>query len=116
MKEYDELRKIDHVGFAHLYLKSCHDLSKLDDINIQGYAQLIELDSRLGTTPAEQLVQILCHTTRLDIIKVRIFLALVFWNLLNYSRLSTLSSLTHLMRVQEKMVGLAMRKSTYDAV
>ena len=69
MNEYEELRKMDFVGFAHLYLKRCN--TKLGDkINIQGFAQLVELDSRLGTTAAEQLLQILCHTTRFDIIKV----------------------------------------------
>ena len=70
MNENEDLRKMDLVGFAHLYLKTCHDVLKLDKIDIQGYAELVDLDSRLGTTAAEQLVQILCHTTRFDIIKV----------------------------------------------
>ena len=49
----------------------CYKESKSDDeIDIQVYTQLVELDSRLGTTAAEQLLSCVRLTQRWDLIKV----------------------------------------------
>jgi len=59
------------VGFAHAYLDRCKKESKTDDeIDIQVYTKLVELDSRLDTTAAEQLFSCVKLTQRLDLIKV----------------------------------------------
>ena len=59
------------VGFAHRYLWRCDDESKSDiEIDFQVYTKLLELDSRLGTTAAEQLYWIVDFTQRWDLIKV----------------------------------------------
>ena len=65
------MKKTDLVGFASLYLWRCKKESKSDgEIDILVYAKLVELDSRLGTTAAEQLFNCVFHTQRLDLIKV----------------------------------------------
>ena len=59
------------VGFAHAFLWRCDQESKTyDDIDVQIYKRLVELDTRLGTTNSEQLYRCLRNTTRWDIIKV----------------------------------------------
>ena len=59
------------VGFAHKYLYKFKFESMSDDqIDIEVYAKLVKLDSRLGTTASEQLAKCLQFTTRSDIIKV----------------------------------------------
>ena len=74
VNEYEELRKKNFAGFAHLYLLRCDKESKSDnEIDIQIYNKLAQLDSKLGTTASEQLTCCLRHTTRFDIIKVRFF-------------------------------------------
>ena len=71
VNEYESLRKKDYVGFAEVYLERCDKESKSDDeIDKEIYTKLVELDTKLGTTASEQLLQILSHTTRLDIIMV----------------------------------------------
>ena len=67
------MTKRKDVSCAGLYLYRCNEEEKSDDeIDIEVYTRLAELDSKLGTTAAasEQLSYILCQTTRLDIIKV----------------------------------------------
>ena len=61
-------------GFASLYLWRCQQESKSDDEkDIELYKKLLELDSRLDTTAAEQLFRCVYYLTlRLDSIKVRI--------------------------------------------
>ena len=75
MKEYEEMKvEMKAVGFAHFYLHHYDKKSKIDDeIDIQVYTKLVQLDSRLGTTASEQLKECLKYTTRSDIIKVYIF-------------------------------------------
>ena len=75
MNEYEILRKKNWVGFANVYLWRCNKESKSDDkIDEEFYNELVELDTRLGTTASEQLFGSLCQTTRSDIIKVERFL------------------------------------------
>ena len=71
VNEFEPLKKTG--GFASVYLMRCYKESKSDDeIDIQVYTQLVELDSRLGTTAAEQLFRCVRFTQRLDLIKVSI--------------------------------------------
>ena len=74
MDEYENLKKGGAVGFAHKYLHQCDKKSKTgDEIDIQVYTKLVQLDSRLGTTASEQLTCCLYFTTRSDIIEVYFF-------------------------------------------
>ena len=59
-------------SYAGEYLYRCDKESKSDDeMDMQVFQQLIELDTKLGTAASEQLFSYLLYTTRLDIIKVR---------------------------------------------
>ena len=54
-------------------MEQCLEKSKSEDtIDIEVYTKLVELDTRLGKTAAEQLFECLFFTLRLDIIKVLI--------------------------------------------
>ena len=56
-------------------MNQCNKESKSDDkIDKEFYNELVELDTRLGTTASEQLFMCLWHTSRSDIIKVERFL------------------------------------------
>ena len=71
MKEYEFVRKMNYVGFAHVYLAGCNKRSHPNDvIGKEVYSKLVELDTRLGTTPSEQLLGCVYWTDRWDIIKV----------------------------------------------
>ena len=69
---YDVLREeLGYVGYAHYYLRQCLDKSELENkADITIYKQLLEIDSKLGTTQSEQLFQCVFHPARMDIIKV----------------------------------------------
>ena len=55
-----------------MYLRRCNKESKSnDEIDKELYAELVKLDTRLGTRASEQLYKCLVRTTRSDIIKVR---------------------------------------------
>ena len=59
------------MGFATIFLVRCKNDSKSDDeLDIQVYTKLMELDSRLGSTATEQLFYCVMFTQRLDFIKV----------------------------------------------
>ena len=67
------MRKEDWVGFADVYLDRCDAESDSNEIiDIHVYKKLVDLDTKLGTTVSDQLYRCLCHTTRSDIIKVKI--------------------------------------------
>ena len=71
VNELYDSEKIFASTFAGLYLSRHEKESKSDDeIDIQVYTKLLELDSRLGTTAAEQLFDCVIHTQRFDLIKV----------------------------------------------
>ena len=93
INEFDgNLKKEGYVGYAEVYLAHCkikarNTESKSDDeIDIEVFTRLAELDSKLGTTASKQLFQILTKTTRLDIIKVgiRAFFHCIFNKILEY--------------------------------
>ena len=70
---FDVLRDEKHrfVGYAHYYLKYCwneFELKNKADVTI--YKQLLEIDSKLGTTQSEQLFWCVFYSLRVDLIKV----------------------------------------------
>ena len=63
--------KRGYVGYAEYYLEKCYDESELiNKANIDIYNQLLEIDSKLGTTQTEQLFECLRLSVRMDLIKV----------------------------------------------
>ena len=71
VEKHDWLRENGFVGYAEYYLKACWDESKVNkkaDVTI--YKQLLEIDSKLGTTQTEQLFWCLRYSPRKDFIEV----------------------------------------------
>ena len=69
--EYDELKELGYVGYAHYYLKFCWDKSELKNkADVKIYKQLLEIDAKLGTTQSEQLFGCVFNSLRMDLIKV----------------------------------------------
>ena len=59
------------VGYAHYYLRGCWDESELiKKADVRVYKQLLEIDSKLGTTQSEQLYGCVLNSLRMDLIKV----------------------------------------------
>ena len=71
---FDVLReKHGFVGYAHYYLQKCWDESELKNkADVAVYKQLLEIDSKLGTTQTEQLLECLFYSPRKDLIEVSI--------------------------------------------
>ena len=71
INEYTKLINSGYAGFASVYLKRCNEEFKADDeIDMQVYKQLFDLDEKLGTTQTTQLKEILQYSLNLDILKV----------------------------------------------
>ena len=71
MNEYGRLRKNGYAGFAELYLTHFDgELKSDDEIDVQVYYKLVQLDTKLGITASEQLSCCLKFTTRSEIIMV----------------------------------------------
>ena len=77
-KDYDWITKgvdhqngIDDEGYADYYLVKCwNESKKINEANASVYRQLVQIDSKLGTSISMQLSCCLSWTTRWDIIKV----------------------------------------------
>ena len=69
---YDVLReKHNYVGYAEYYLQACWNKSELKNkADVTIYKQLLEIDSKLGTTQSEQLFECVFNSLRMDLIKV----------------------------------------------
>ena len=69
---FDVLReKHGFVGYANYYLRQCYDESQLvNKADVTIYGQLLEIDTKLGTTQAEQLLWCVHWSVRMDLIKV----------------------------------------------
>ena len=68
---YDVLQENGYVGYASYYLQECWDESELKNkADVEIYKQLLEIDSKLGTTQSEQLFECVFNTVRMDLIKV----------------------------------------------
>ena len=71
LNENECLKKSNYIGFAHFYFSQCNQESQSNnEIVKEVYTKLIELDTRLGTQPSEQLFMCVFHTPDLDILKV----------------------------------------------
>ena len=69
--DHDEVRELNYVGYAQYYLRECWDESELKNkADVAVYKQLLEIDSKLGTTQSEQLRWCLCYSPREDFIEV----------------------------------------------
>ena len=69
--EKHELREFGYVGYANYYLKKCWDESELKNkADVTIYKQLLEIDSKLGTTQSEQLFGCVFQSPRKDLIEV----------------------------------------------
>ena len=69
---YDELREeLGAAGYASYYIYHCWDESELKNkADVSIYKQLLEIDSKLGTTQSEQLFECVFHSLRMDLINV----------------------------------------------
>ena len=71
-KGVDHRDEIDDEGYADYYLvKCCNETTKINEADASIYRQLVDIDSKLGTSISVQLLCCLSWTTRWDIIKVR---------------------------------------------
>ena len=71
VNEFDEnTKKKNFIGYAHVYLWRCNGENRTNEIDIDVYKKLVELDSKLGVTFSEQLYKCLYYTSQLDIIEV----------------------------------------------
>ena len=71
VEKHDKLREDDFVGYAEYYLSECWNESELKNkADVTIYKQLLEIDSKQGTTQSEQLFQCVLHSPRMDLIKV----------------------------------------------
>ena len=69
--EHEKLREDDYAGYAHYYLRKCWDETELNNkADVTIYKQLLEIDSKLGTTQSEQLFYCVFNSLRMDLIKV----------------------------------------------
>ena len=70
--EFDVLRgELGYDGYASYYIHNCWDKSKLKNkADVTIYKQLLEIDSKLGTTQSEQLFECVFNSVRMKIIKV----------------------------------------------
>ena len=71
LNENECLKKSNYIGFAHFYFSQCNQESQSNnEIVKEVYTKLIELDTRLGTPPSEQLFHSILYTLDSDILKV----------------------------------------------
>ena len=71
VNENECLEKSNYIGFAHFYFSRCNQESQSDNkIVKEVYTKLVELDTRLGTPPSEQLFMCVFYTLDSDILKV----------------------------------------------
>ena len=71
VNENECLKISNHIGFAYLYFSRSNQESQSDnEIVKEVYTKLIELDTRLGTPPSEQLFHSILYTLDSDILKV----------------------------------------------
>ena len=71
LNDYDKMRESNHAGYASYYLFKCWDKSELKNkADVAVHKQLLEIDSKLGTTQSEQLFWCVFYSLRIDLIKV----------------------------------------------
>ena len=66
-----KVRELGYVGYANYYLRVCWNESEFENkADVTIYKQLLEIDSKLGTTQAEQLFECLRLSPREDLLEV----------------------------------------------
>ena len=71
LNDYKKIRERKFVGYAHYYLFKCWNKTELrNNADVAIYKQLLEIDSKLGTTQSEQLRGCLCYSPRKNFIEV----------------------------------------------
>ena len=69
--QYDILRGMGYGGYAHYYLNKCwNDFEWLNTADVTVYKQLLDIDTKLGTSQSCQLTMCVLNTYRLDLFKV----------------------------------------------
>ena len=70
--KFDVLReKRGYVGYASYYIYKCWDESELKNIaDVAVYKELLEIDTKLGTTQSEQLFECVFYSVRMNLIQV----------------------------------------------
>ena len=69
--DLDKVRELGFVGYANYYVFKCLDKSEFKNkADVTVYKQLLEIDSKLGTTPTEQLFLLVFRSLRTDLIRV----------------------------------------------
>ena len=69
--DHDKLREDGFVGYAQYYLKKSWDESELiNKAYVTIYKQLLQIDSKLGTTQSKQLRCCILYSPRKDLIEV----------------------------------------------
>ena len=63
------VKKAKYVGFGHFYYQRYKKSKPEDDIDEEVYSKIVELDTRLGTSPSEQLFMCV-FTLDLEMMKV----------------------------------------------
>ena len=67
--ESECVKKANYDGFGHVYYRRFKESKPEDDIDEEVYSKIVELDTRLGTPPSEQLFMCV-FTLDLEMIKV----------------------------------------------
>ena len=63
--------RINRISYAEYYLQRCWNDSELKNkADMTVYKQLLEIDSKLGTSQSEQLFGCVFHSLRNDLIQV----------------------------------------------
>ena len=71
VEKHDKLRELGYVGYANYYLQQCWNKSESKNkADVTIYKQLLEIDSKLGTTQSEQLFECVFNSVRMDLIQV----------------------------------------------
>ena len=70
MNENECVKKANYDGFGHVYYRRYIESKPEDQIEEKVYAELVKLDTRLGSSPSKQLFMCVFLTLDLEIIKV----------------------------------------------
>ena len=71
VEKHDKLRELGYVGYANYYLQQCWNKSESKNkADVTIYKQLLEIDSKLGTTQSEQLFECVFNSVRMNLIQV----------------------------------------------
>ena len=70
VNDNDRVKKANYIGYAHFYCRRYKESKPEDEIDEEVYSKFVKMDTRLGTSPTEQLFMSIFSTLDLEIIKV----------------------------------------------